>query len=233
MICIRPTSPVRLVLRIGPSRPSRHSQPSGRISPLRFCSRIAAGCANDTIGAGETFQNERRLVAEVAGLPPQARNSEVVMPSMGERILQLFAERGRSAYLGEAVTQEEHALQAAWAAEKAGADAPLIVAALLHDVGHLLHDLDHAAERGVDDCHEERGRLWLEEHFAPAVSEPVRLHVAAKRYLCVAEPGYFGRLSPASVLSLELQGGPMTEDEATAFRAGPFSAAAIALRRWD
>jgi gamma-butyrobetaine dioxygenase len=155
------------------------------------------------------------------------------MSAMTDRIRDLFGERGRAAYLGEAVTQEEHALQAAWAAEKDGAAASLIAAALLHDVGHLLHDLDYAAERGVDDCHEERGRLWLEEHFPPEVCEPVRLHVAAKRYLCAAEAGYFEGLSPASVLSLDLQGGPMTEEEATAFRAGPFAAAAVALRRWD
>jgi phosphonate degradation associated HDIG domain protein len=153
--------------------------------------------------------------------------------SIAEQILHLFAERGRSEYHGEAVSQEEHALQVAWAAEKAGAPASLILAALLHDVGHLLHDLDDAAERGVDDCHEERGRLWLEGHFGPEVSEPVRLHVAAKRYLCTAEPGYFERLSPASVLSLEIQGGPMTETETAAFRADTFGAAALALRRWD
>ena len=153
--------------------------------------------------------------------------------SVAEHILRLFGERGRSAYLGEAVSQEEHALQTAWAAEQAGAPASLIVAALLHDVGHLLHGPDYAAERGVDDCHEERGRLWLEEHFGPEVSEPVRLHVAAKRYLCAAEPGYLERLSPASLLSLKLQGGPFSPEEAEAFRRGPHGEAALALRRWD
>lgn len=154
--------------------------------------------------------------------------------SVVAEVVRLFAERGREAYLGEAVSQTEHALQTAWAAEQAGAEAALIVAALLHDVGHLLHDLpEDAALGGLDDCHEERGRLWLEGRFGPEVSEPVRLHVAAKRYLCVAEPGYFGRLSAASVLSLDLQGGPMTTEETEAFRCGPFAAAAVALRRWD
>jgi gamma-butyrobetaine dioxygenase len=149
-------------------------------------------------------------------------------------LFRLFEGRGRSAYLGEPVNQVEHALQAAWAAEKAGAGSPLVAAALLHDVGHLLpHPPGPGAGEGPDDRHEERGARWVERHFGPAVSEPIRLHVAAKRYLCATEPGYLGRLSAASQLSLSLQGGPFSPDEAEQFRRGPHAEAAVALRRWD
>jgi [1-hydroxy-2-(trimethylamino)ethyl]phosphonate dioxygenase len=151
-----------------------------------------------------------------------------------QRIVDLFEERGRSAYGGEAVSQSEHALQAAWSAEQAGAKSSLIAAALLHDIGHLLHGLaDDCAEHGIDDCHEELGARWIQRHFGPAVSEPIRLHVAAKRYLCVAEPGYLDRLSPASRLSLNLQGGPFTAQEVDQFRSGPYANDAVALRHWD
>ena len=155
-------------------------------------------------------------------------------PAVIERIITLFVERGRAAYGGEAVSQAEHALQAAWAAEKAGASPSMIVAALLHDIGHLLHSLDDdCAEHGIDDHHENLGARWVEWHFGPAVSEPIRLHVAAKRYLCWAEPGYLQQLSPASLLSLQLQGGPFTPEEVDAFRRGSYAADSVALRRWD
>lgn len=156
------------------------------------------------------------------------------MDNVIDQLLKLFRERGDAAYHGEAVSQTEHALQAAWAAEKAGAESRLIAAALLHDVGHLLHNLgETCAEAGVDDQHEELGARWLARYFPPAVVEPLRLHVAAKRYLCAAEPDYFAQLSEASVLSLRLQGGPFTSAEVERFRAGPYAAAAVALRRWD
>jgi predicted HD phosphohydrolase len=110
----------------------------------------------------------------------------------------------------------------------------LVTAALLHDVGHLLHDLpDDAPASGVDDRHEALGDQWLRRHFGPAVTEPVRLHVDAKRYLCVVEPAYFDTLSPPSVRSLELQGGPFTPDEVRAFEALPFFEDAVRLRCWD
>jgi phosphonate degradation associated HDIG domain protein len=149
-------------------------------------------------------------------------------------VLQLFAERGAAEYHGEAVTQTEHALQSAWLAEKAGATPELIVAALLHDVGHLLHGLgEDAAAHGLDDRHEELGYRFLTKHFGPAVCEPVRLHVPAKRYLCATDPAYRASLSPASETSLRFQGGPMTPDEAKAFEANPHFIAACDLRRWD
>jgi len=141
--------------------------------------------------------------------------------------------RGRL-YGGEQVTQLAHALQCAAAAEREGAPAPLIVAALLHDLGHLAHDLGpRPAARGIDDRHEEGGAEWLRRWFGPAVSEPVRLHVAAKRYLCAVEPGYFETLSPASVRSLELQGGRFDAAGAADFIARPHAEEAARLRRWD
>jgi gamma-butyrobetaine dioxygenase len=151
-----------------------------------------------------------------------------------DQIVELFRERGRAAYLGEPVSQTEHALQTAWAAEKAGASGALITAALVHDLGHLLHDLpEDCAEAGIDDTHEERGARLLATSFGPEVTEPVRLHVAAKRFLCATDPAYYGLLSEASRVSLALQGGPMSPAEAETFRGNPHAAAAVALRRWD
>ena len=105
---------------------------------------------------------------------------------------------------------------------------------MLHDVGHLLHDLpEDAPDEGVDDRHEELAGRWLATRFGDDVVEPVRLHVAAKRYLCSVEATYFQQLSPPSLLSLRLQGGPMTDQEVRRFRESPYFAAAVALRRWD
>jgi len=149
-------------------------------------------------------------------------------------IERLFAARGDSEYGGEAVSQREHALQAAAAAVADGADEPLVAAALLHDVGHLLHDLPaDAPEVGVDDHHENSAARFLEGHFGPEVCEPVRLHVAAKRYLTAVEPGYMAKLSGPSVTSLILQGGPMSPAEQEAFRGHPHWQAAVRLRRYD
>jgi phosphonate degradation associated HDIG domain protein len=151
-----------------------------------------------------------------------------------DAVIDLFARRGGDGYFGEAVTQTEHALQAAHVAEQEGAADELVVAALLHDVGHLLHDLgEDAAERGVDDTHEDAGYRWLLGQFGPAVAEPVRLHVAAKRYLCATDSEYWAKLSPASQLSLRLQGGPFTPGEVAAFEGRPFWRDAVRLRRWD
>ena len=152
----------------------------------------------------------------------------------GEDVLELFNARGGGAYHGEAVTQREHALQAAALAESEGATDALIVAALLHDVGHLLSGFaEDGADAGLDDRHEYAGASWLAEHFGPEVVEPIRLHVDAKRYLCATDPAYERGLSAASMASLALQGGPMTAAEAARFEANPRSADALRLRRWD
>jgi gamma-butyrobetaine dioxygenase len=159
-----------------------------------------------------------------------------------DRITGLFGSDGAADYLGEPVTVAQHLIQAGMLAEAAGAAPALIAAALLHDVGHLrgadpLADDAELSGRelmaGTDNDHGDRGAAWLAQWFPPAVTEPVRLHVAAKRYLCAVEPGYFELLSPASVYTLSVQGGPMTAAEARAFEANPYARDAISVRRWD
>ncbi len=151
-----------------------------------------------------------------------------------DHLMKIFATAGAQRYGGEQVSQLEHALQCAVWAQAADADDGLVAAALLHDVGHLVHrDPEEAMAEAVDDLHENRGADLLAAWFPPEVTEPVRLHVAAKRYLCFAEPTYFDRLSEGSKRSLELQGGGFTEREAAAFIAQPFAEAAVRLRRWD
>lgn len=149
-------------------------------------------------------------------------------------IAALIGGKGERQYGLSNINQRAHALQAALLAEQAGCDSPLIVAALVHDIGHMVHDLgEDPAKDGIDDHHEDLGAVWLEGRFGPAVTEPVRLHVAAKRYLCGKEADYFARLSPDSVRSLALQGGPMSAAEVTAFEAQPHWAEAVQLRRFD
>jgi phosphonate degradation associated HDIG domain protein len=151
-----------------------------------------------------------------------------------DQIFERFASHGGSDYGGAQVRQLEHALQCAALAEAEGAAVTLITAALLHDVGHLIHDLgDTPAARGIDDRHELLGREWLARWFGEAVTEPVRLHVNAKRYLTATDPRYFATLSAGSVRSLELQGGPFSPGLASGFIGLPFAPDAVRLRRWD
>jgi len=151
-----------------------------------------------------------------------------------ERIAELFASEGAAEYLGEPVTQAAHMLQAAQLAEREGAGDALIAAALLHDVGHFTSAVSgQQLMEGTDNRHSHSGADWLARWFGPEVTEPVRLHVAAKRYLCAVEPGYAGTLSPASVYTLGVQGGPMHGAELDEFAAGPYAQAACRLRRWD
>jgi gamma-butyrobetaine dioxygenase len=132
------------------------------------------------------------------------------------------------------VTQAQHMLQAAALAERAGAAAELVTGALLHDVGHFTGTVSgDELVSGADSRHGDQGANWLAQWFGPGVTEPVRLHVAAKRYLCAVEPGYFGGLSPASVHTLRIQGGPMTPAESAEFEASPWCQSALRLRRWD
>ena len=151
-----------------------------------------------------------------------------------EDIVALMQTRGSRQYGAEAVSQAEHALQCASQGEQAGAPAALVTAALLHDLGHLVHDLgDDPAKRGTDDLHQFLALPFLRATFPEAVLAPIRLHVDAKRYLCTAEAGYWDILSFASRRSLELQGGVYTLEQAEAFIAQPHAADAVALRRWD
>ena len=151
-----------------------------------------------------------------------------------QQILSLFEKHGSSMYGGEAVTQLEHALQCAELARQHNATDELITASLLHDIGHLLHDLpDDASDKGIDDMHELLGESYLTEHFKLAAVEPVKLHVQAKRYLCATESGYLETLSEPSKISLEFQGGVMSEMEVAAFEKNQFYQDAVVLRRWD
>jgi gamma-butyrobetaine dioxygenase len=151
-----------------------------------------------------------------------------------EAIERLFESGGRTAYFGEPVSQAEHALQAAHLADAAGAPDALVVAALLHDVGHLLYGLpEDVVDRGIDARNEDDGAAWLAGYFGPDVTDPVRLHVAAKRYLCAVDTEYLGRLSPVSLHSLALQGGPFDAAGVAAFEREPFHREAVRLRRWD
>src|SRR5215469_4845114 len=151
-----------------------------------------------------------------------------------DEILQLLEKDGQASYFGEPVTQLEHALQCAHFACEARASNELVVAALLHDLGHLLHEQGEGiADHGIDSVHEDLGQRWLSTHFGPAVTRPVALHVAAKRYLCATDPAYLAQLSPASLKSLELQGGAMSADQIVGFKSEEFASDAVRLRRWD
>jgi len=154
--------------------------------------------------------------------------------TISDEILAIFARRGAGAYFGENVSMTEHALQAAYFAQAAAAPPNLIVAALLHDIGHLLEDVpDDIADWTVDAHHERVGSRWLAKRFPPEVAEPVRLHVPAKRYLLATDAGYFAKLSPASVVTLKLQGGPMEAHEMTNFETERFHKEAVRVRQWD
>ncbi|GHD58278.1 phosphonate degradation HD-domain oxygenase [Jeongeupia chitinilytica] len=146
----------------------------------------------------------------------------------------LLRHQAGALYGGEAISQLAHALQSAECAERDGAPAALITAALLHDIGHLVAEQgDDDIADGIDDRHEQVGVAALKTLFADDVIAPIALHVAAKRYLCAVEPGYLAALSAASRASLALQGGVMDGLEADRFAANPHARAAVALRRWD
>jgi phosphonate degradation associated HDIG domain protein len=153
---------------------------------------------------------------------------------ISQELQAIYDRRGAQAYLGEAVSMTEHGLQAAHFARAAGAPEALIVAALLHDIGHLLMPVaEDIADWQHDARHELIGGGWLARRFGPEVSEPVRLHVPAKRYLCAVDAAYLAKLSPASVLTLKLQGGAMAAAQLAAFESEPYWREAIQVRRWD
>ena len=153
-----------------------------------------------------------------------------------DEIEALLLGRGARQYGREFVSQLEHALQCAHLAELAGEPAPTIAAALLHDLGHMLTAKDVEARETVashDDLHQYVALPFLRPTFCDEVLEPIRLHVDAKRYLCRIDPAYFGTLSPASVRSLQLQGGAFDGEQAERFMANPHARAAVRLRRYD
>jgi phosphonate degradation associated HDIG domain protein len=154
--------------------------------------------------------------------------------TVADEILEIYARRGTLAYFGESVSMAEHALQAAYFARTAAAPPQLIVASLLHDVGHLVVDVpDDLADWTEDARHEDIGSGWLAERFPSEVYEPVRLHVPAKRYLCATNAQYFSRLSAASVVTLKLQGGPMSPAEIARFEKERYYKDAVRIRHWD
>ena len=168
-------------------------------------------------------------------------NSEMKLPSLNNNrdqfVTQLFmwmAQWGQSHY-DEKVTQLEHALQAAHLAQGQGADEHLVVAALLHDIGHLITDEHNGQDDFLanDAMHEQAGYLWSRQYFCASVAEPIKLHVSAKRWLCSEDRSYLLKLSDASQRSYVLQGGAMNKEELGAFERQPHSQDAVQLRKWD
>lgn len=146
----------------------------------------------------------------------------------------IFARRGGEEYLGEPVTMAQHMLQAAWCAERAGQAQEVIVAALLHDIGHFTSEFGtYYPDDTQDRYHEAAGADVLAPFFSQRVVDCVRWHVAAKRYLCATRPEYFNKLSAASVHTLRLQGGPMDAQEVAAFERNPHFGDIIKVRVYD
>ena len=146
----------------------------------------------------------------------------------------LFISQGQKSYAGEGVSQLGHALQSGQLAMASGAPETLVAAAFLHDLGHMLNDQGETPTlRGLDDKHEVWASDFLANHFPLSVSEPVRLHVAAKRVLCAIQPDYIKKLSKDSIRSLALQGGPMSQHELEEFFQSDFAEDSILIRAWD
>lgn len=158
-----------------------------------------------------------------------------IMNPILRTIIDIFEQRGNEAYGAEPVTQLQHALQCASLAQQEGGDDDLVAAALLHDIGHILEgtSLPEGMSGNFDDSHEEKAFVWLKSHFGDRVADPIRLHVAAKRYLCTVDPSYQQNLSPVSLKSFHDQGGVMNSAECSAFESEPFFEEALRLRRWD
>jgi phosphonate degradation associated HDIG domain protein len=160
----------------------------------------------------------------------QRLSRETIVPFIAD----IFVRRGAESYLGETVSMSEHMLQAAHFAEQSGADDELIAAALLHDIGHYTNEFgEDYIDQGIDNLHDVAGARVLEGFFPPRVVACVRLHVAAKRYLCATDPAYVGKLSAASIATLKLQGGPMSLQEVGEFRRRHFHEEAVRVRLWD
>lgn len=150
-----------------------------------------------------------------------------------DTLLETLEREGAARYGSEEVSVLQHSLQCAALAAARGEPLALVSAALLHDYGHVMHDEEHAAARGRDMRHEVIAADYLSRWFGSEVTEPIRLHVPAKRYLCATEPSYYGTLSAGSVRSMKVQGGAFSPAESTAFRNSPHATEAVRLRRWD
>jgi phosphonate degradation associated HDIG domain protein len=161
--------------------------------------------------------------------------SDVSDPTTVDELFDLYDTVGDKSY-GESITQREHALQCAALAREAGASDALMVAALFHDVGHLVVDVQGESESELsthDDDHEERGARILARLFGPRVAQPVALHVTAKRWRCTREPEYHDQLSTASQATLIAQGGWLDEEACQRFERHPGFDEALSLRTWD
>lgn len=181
-------------------------------------------------GGGLIVTHLLRGAACQARRAPQTRRMK---PTSLDDVLNTYREHGHRAY-GESVTELEHALQCATFAQRAGEPPVVVASALLHDYGHLCHQLgEDIADHGVDARHEDLGANLLRDLFVGAVVDAARLHVAAKRYLCWKDPAYAEGLSVASRKSLHLQGGPMTPTEAQEFEREPQHDLAVRVRRYD
>jgi len=149
-------------------------------------------------------------------------------------IFDLFARRGAEEYMGEKVSMAQHMEQSAACAAAEGASDELVIASLLHDIGHFVGDFPiEALENGIDNLHEDAGAHFLEPFFPASVTEPIRLHVAAKKYLCAVDENYMSCLSDASINSLQVQGGPMSQPEVEEFESNPHYLAAVDVRKYD
>lgn len=146
----------------------------------------------------------------------------------------IFERRGGEEYLGEPVTMAQHMLQAAYLAEQQGEPEVIIVAALLHDIGHFTSEFGtFSMDDTHDKHHEEAGAEVLQRFFPRLVVDCVVQHVAAKRYICATDPTYLAELSTASLHSLKLQGGPMSTPEVAAFEQNTNVAEIVRVRRLD
>ncbi len=164
----------------------------------------------------------------------QALSTDLTPANIVTFIAGIFEQQGAEEYLGEPVTIGEHMLQCAWFAEKADEPEEIVVAALLHDIGHFTSELGTFETNDIEDrLHEEAGAKVLEKLFPQLIVDCVRHHVAAKRYLCATRPAYFKRLSEASVISLKLQGGPMSDEEVAVFEKNPNLADIVRVRHYD
>lgn len=160
--------------------------------------------------------------------------SQLTRDNIVDFILDLFARRGAEEYMGEPVSMAQHMEQSAACAAADGASDELVIASLLHDIGHFVGDFPvEALENGIDNWHEDAGANFLAPYFSKAVTEPIRLHVAAKKYLCAVDVEYIKRLSDASISSLNVQGGPMTAEEVKTFESNPHHQAAVKTRYYD